>query len=58
MLFFKACPRCRGDIYVEQGLSEEVTKCLQCGFILYVNDVRATAKAQKPAQARPQREAA
>jgi len=29
---FKECPRCRGDIYIDEDLGRVYEKCLQCGY--------------------------
>ena len=34
MIWLKACPRCRGDVYPEKDLFETNYKCLQCGHVL------------------------
>lgn len=41
--FFKACPRCRGDMYLDDDAYGAYGKCLQCGRIyeLGVNRVPA-----------------
>ncbi len=31
--YFKACPRCRGDMYLDQDRYGAYGKCLQCGRI-------------------------
>lgn len=32
MVFLKACPRCKGDIYLDQDAYGSFLKCLQCGY--------------------------
>ena len=32
MLYFKACPRCEGDINVRTDWYGEYMECLQCGW--------------------------
>ena len=34
MLFFKSCPRCRGDLQENQDIYGEYKECLQCGYML------------------------
>ncbi|MDP2726427.1 MAG: hypothetical protein Q8P59_02685 [Dehalococcoidia bacterium] len=34
MLWLKACPKCRGDVYPEKDIFETNLKCLQCGYVL------------------------
>ncbi len=29
---YKSCPRCRGDIYIDEDLDRTYIKCLQCGY--------------------------
>ncbi len=33
MLFFKSCPRCKGDIHFNQDIYGRYKECLQCGFM-------------------------
>ena len=33
MFFLKACPRCRGDIYVDRDNYGPFLHCMQCGYI-------------------------
>ena len=40
-LELKACPRCRGDVYGARDRYGEYKECLQCGYVEYVNPVRA-----------------
>lgn len=56
MMWLKACPRCRGDIYLEKDIFESYMKCLQCGHVLReLERLRATLPA---ASARPATSAA
>ena len=32
IMWLKACPRCRGDLYVERLVDGEQITCLQCGY--------------------------
>ena len=34
MVYLKACPRCRGDIFTETERREVYFSCLQCGHVL------------------------
>jgi hypothetical protein len=29
---FKKCPRCRGDIFIDEENNRSYEKCLQCGY--------------------------
>lgn len=31
---FKACPKCRGDVFLDYAWGDQVFKCLQCGHTL------------------------
>jgi len=31
VFYFKGCPRCKGDVYVEKDSYGTYRKCLQCG---------------------------
>lgn len=33
MFYFKACPKCRGDMYVDRDAYGSFRKCIQCGLI-------------------------
>lgn len=33
MLFFKACPRCRGDLHTASDIYGAYKECLHCGYI-------------------------
>jgi hypothetical protein len=40
MLFFKACPRCKGDLFDAKDQYGFYISCLQCGFQRNVEAVR------------------
>jgi len=40
MVYLKACPRCRGDIFTESDFREVYFCCLQCGHVLTVLEER------------------
>ncbi len=46
MVYFKACPRCHGDLYPERDAYGPFRSCLQCGYIL---DLRPAAPTLAPA---------
>jgi hypothetical protein len=29
---FKKCPRCRGDMFIDEDSARSYEKCLQCGY--------------------------
>ncbi len=33
MMFFKSCPRCRGDMHSRADIYGYYKECLQCGFM-------------------------
>ncbi len=33
MLMLKACPRCRGDLYIERDFYGQYKECIQCGHM-------------------------
>ncbi len=39
--YFKACPRCRGDMYLDEDVYGAYTKCLQCGRIYEIPAIKA-----------------
>ena len=34
MFYFKACPKCHGDLYLEKDAYGKFNKCFQCGRIV------------------------
>ena len=48
MLFLKCCPRCKGDIYVENDTYGHFMECLQCGFSRDLPDTKERAVAEAP----------
>ena len=36
MFYFKACPKCQGDLTLEKDAYGEYKKCLQCGTLIDV----------------------
>jgi hypothetical protein len=34
VVYLKACPRCRGDLFVERDQRSRFLTCLQCGHVL------------------------
>lgn len=41
MFLLKACPRCRGDIYVDRDSYGSFLHCMQCG---YIKDLEESSK--------------
>lgn len=33
MMFYKSCPRCRGDMHSKADMYGHYKECLQCGFM-------------------------
>ena len=43
-IMFKACPRCAGDLYLEEDTDGEYLSCLRCGYVTYPqNEPKRTA---------------
>lgn len=42
MFFFKACPRCGGDMYLNRDMYGAYTQCVQCGCVLYIQEEKET----------------
>ena len=38
MFFFKACPKCQGDLHVDRDSYGTFVKCLQCGLLRDVSN--------------------
>lgn len=56
MIRFKACPKCAGDLYVNQDIHGKFVNCLQCG---YLKDVTEEAEiSRKPVTVQEERPAA
>lgn len=34
VLFFKACPRCKGDMAANRDMHGSYRECLQCGYMV------------------------
>ena len=54
MWTFKKCPRCRGDIFIDEDISNTYEKCLQCGYereLVKVSASRKTKDSGKEASA-------
>ncbi|MBI4202687.1 MAG: YheV family putative metal-binding protein [Chloroflexi bacterium] len=43
MIYFKACPRCQGDMHVVNDLYGRYLECLQCGYEDDLKEERRTA---------------
>jgi hypothetical protein len=56
MLFLKACPRCRGDLFQESDADGSYSVCIQCGCRLTEDQIarvlQAGRRAVSPAVAR------
>jgi reverse gyrase len=40
MIYFKACPRCRGDLEEQHDASGLYPTCIQCGYVKYEEPLR------------------
>ncbi len=34
MIYFKGCPKCKGDLYLEEDFYGSFFKCFQCGHLI------------------------
>ncbi len=51
-IIFKACPRCAGDLYLEEDTDGEYLSCLRCGYVTYPqNALKRTAMFPEEASA-------
>ena len=50
MIYFKACPRCKGDIKVSGDLYGPYLECLQCGYEIEVKEASGLARASRQAE--------
>ena len=48
MFFFKACPKCKGDMHLDRDVYGAFCKCLQCGQITDVPAPVAVVRQTKP----------
>jgi len=44
MMYFRACPKCRGDVVFEQDTDGDFLECLQCGLVINSSHARSTAQ--------------
>ncbi len=52
MIYFKACPRCRGDMTLGKDFYGCYLECLQCGYEEEVHEVTEGAKTSPEAKDR------
>jgi DNA-directed RNA polymerase subunit M/transcription elongation factor TFIIS len=43
MIFFKACPRCNGDLHVNRDIYGDYKECLSCGNMQDMENPEARA---------------
>ena len=48
MWFFKACPKCCGDMYVDRDSDGTFFECLQCGLLRDVKGSEASTDYGRP----------
>ena len=56
MLYFKPCPRCRGDMKLDRDLYGSYKLCLQCGYMIDIADVQGYDLPLKRQQAQRKRQ--
>ncbi len=44
---FKSCPRCKGDIFIDEDTDKCYEKCLQCGWERELVRVTLSSKSQE-----------
>ena len=49
MLMLKACPRCRGDLYIDRDFYGQYKQCIQCG---HMEDLAPAPRARRPVPVR------
>lgn len=58
MVYFKACPRCRGDMHINRDMYGAYRECLQCGYMVDVETPGSLTKLAELAPARKKKAAA
>ncbi|MCL5074540.1 MAG: hypothetical protein M1136_02660 [Chloroflexi bacterium] len=53
MMWLKACPRCGGDLFVEDDVGESYIICLQCGYVLPQAQAERLMAEFRPIQPQP-----
>ena len=48
MIYFKSCPRCRGDVCLTIDIFGKYLSCLQCGFLRDIVDDAPQSQDKKP----------
>ena len=51
MVTFRSCPRCKGDIQMNEDQYGPYNECLQCGYVVNVDQVRPEFVIEKGRQA-------
>lgn len=52
MIRFKACPKCGGDVFLEQDiLGSWHEDCLQCGYVRYLSTIVEVKQQRDPKNA-------
>ena len=47
---FKGCPRCKGDIFIDQETDGCYEHCLLCGYVREIETVTLTSKGKSGAE--------
>ena len=48
MIYFKSCPRCRGDVSLTIDIFGKYLSCLQCGFLKDIVNDAPQSQDKKP----------
>jgi len=54
---FKGCPRCKGDIFIDQETDGWYEHCLLCGYVREIKMVGPTLKGKSGAEKKQSRKA-
>ena len=53
VVYYRACPRCHGDVQVNQDVYGEYKECLQCGYMLDTLNKSKRRDTWHPAKEKP-----
>ena len=48
MVYYRACPKCRGDMHSREDVYGNFRECLQCGLIQDLKELENKLKQQNP----------
>jgi DNA-directed RNA polymerase subunit M/transcription elongation factor TFIIS len=53
MWYLKNCPRCRGNIFIDEDVGGRFEKCLQCGYEREILNTSPVNKSQSGKKEKP-----